>query len=46
MQVPVGKFIIMEGTEERVLNNVITLRDEQIVQPRLVKPDIAMNFLN
>ena len=36
VQVPVGKFTIMEKTEERVLNDIITLHHAQIIKPRLV----------
>ncbi|KAK9294502.1 hypothetical protein QLX08_010903 [Tetragonisca angustula] len=36
VQVPIGKFTIMEETEERVLNDIITLHHAQIVKPRLV----------
>ncbi|KOX68408.1 hypothetical protein WN51_03894 [Melipona quadrifasciata] len=47
VQVPIGKFTIMEETEEHVLNDIITLHLAQIVKPKLVSNSVeAISFPN
>ncbi|XP_054008209.1 uncharacterized protein LOC128892111 [Hylaeus anthracinus] len=36
LQVPVGKFTLVQDDEERVINDTITLNSAQLIEPRLV----------
>lgn len=49
VQVPVGKFTIVQDEEERVMNDTITVNYAQMIEPRLISsgsPPVSMHSNN